>query len=211
MKAVIFDMDGVISDTQHVHARIEKEILARYGISMSEEEITKRFAGTPVTHLFHTLFEEHGILDVDIEALCREKRQAVMDATSEIIEIPGAAKLIESLHHAGARIAVASGSNHTYIGIVLATLRLSDFFEVITSNYDVPHPKPAPDIFLLAAQKLGVEPADCVVIEDGISGMKGAKAAGMKCIALVKDDDEYPADLVVKSFAEVSVEKINEL
>lgn len=210
MKAVIFDMDGVISDTYHIHARAEMALLSRYGIAISEKELHRRFAGVSVEHVFRTLFSEHGV-SVDIDELVAEKRAAVLAAVHEIVEVPGAKELIAAMHGEGLKIAVASGSTHQYISIVLDALQLSSAFDAIVSNYDVPQGKPAPDIFLLAAQKLGVDPAECVVIEDGISGMVGARAAGMKCIALVKDDDAYPAVLVVKSLAELSAERITAL
>ncbi|HEY4488307.1 MAG TPA: HAD family phosphatase [Candidatus Paceibacterota bacterium] len=204
--AVIFDMDGVVSDTQRIHARLESEILASYGITMSIEEITRRFSGVSLREQFQAVFRESSIPCPDLAAISKLKTARFAECSDEIVEIPGTRECVEMLHPR-MPLAIGSGSRLATIERVLGKLELRDRFRVITSAEEVERGKPAPDIFLLAAKRLGVEASRCTVIEDGISGMLAAKAAGMRCIALSNGyHTEYPADLVVSNLREVPLE-----
>lgn len=198
-KAVIFDMDGVISDTQDMHAAVEEQMLKESGIYVSAGELTKRFAGVTNKEMFEKIFSEHG-KEADIDGLVREKRERVFNAVKgNVKEISGTKDFIEFLLENGFVLAVASASRHKFIDLVLSELNLKDRFQAIVSSEDVRRGKPAPDIFLLAAEKLSVDPRECIVVEDGISGMIAAKSAGMKCIGLVKEiGGKYPADVIVR-------------
>jgi len=92
-------------------------------------------------------------------------------------------------------------------------LKIRSKFDAIASTEEVGKGKPAPDVFLLAAKRIGVSPEDCVVIEDGLAGMIGAKRAGMKCIALVPEGSnaDYPVDIIVHSLKDLTIEKIKKL
>lgn len=203
--AVIFDLDGVISNTQPVHALLESQILQEHGISMDPAEISRRFAGVSGRDMWPTIFREAGrecpqhemLSDLAFERLCR-----IPD--SEILAIPGTLEVIRGLAGRRKPLAVASGSRPAFIDRVVTALRVKDHFRALVSSKEVPRGKPAPDVFLKAAQKLEVPPELCVVIEDGVSGMEGARAAGMRCIALVQDlSCEYPADIVVTDLRDV--------
>jgi HAD superfamily hydrolase (TIGR01509 family) len=106
------------------------------------------------------------------------------------------------------KLAVASSSNKAFIEHVLKQLNMTEYFQAIASSEEVPRGKPDPAIFLLAASRLGIDPSECVVIEDGVSGMIGAKRAGMGCIGLVleaeTDTQKFPADVVVRSHDEIT-------
>ena len=129
-----------------------------------------------------------------------------MDCVGEFVGIPGTLACIKQLH-SRIPLAVASASRLPVIDLVLSTLKIKDKFTALTSSREVKNGKPAPDVFLLAAQRLNASPSTCVVVEDGISGMLGARAAGMRCIALVSDDNtDYPADLIVRDLREVQLE-----
>lgn len=210
MKAVIFDMDGVISDTQNFHAETECELLRQYGIEMSANEISRRYAGVPDAVMFAEIFSDHGKEMPKLD-IVKHKWDIVRNADARNIhEVPGASELIEGLFNKRIPLAVASGSRTEFIMRVIDTLELRSFFQTFVSSDEVAHGKPAPDVFLLAAQRLGVESSDCVVIEDGLSGMIGAKAAGMKCIALLTHvhEKDSPADIKVHDLRELSPELI---
>jgi len=208
IKAVIFDMDGVISDTQKLHSLIETDLLKRNGINITPEEITKNYGGVPTKVFFEKIFKDYKI-EVDLENILKEKWEKIMASVpNNISALPGVVKLIKDLKKAGVKLAVASSSIAKFIDLVLSELEIRENFDVITSVEEVEHGKPDPDIFLLSAKKLNTDPKECVVIEDAISGMTGAKRASMMCIGLISDERSYPADLTVTSLEDLTAEKI---
>lgn len=206
IQAVIFDLDGVISDTQCIHAAVEEEILKEYGINIPADELTRRFAGVTQKEMFGVIFSEHGRNNIDIENAVLKKRERMMQAVKgNVKEVPGTRDFIEFLFKNKFPLAVASASRLVFIEMVLSELGLSDKFSAIASAQEVERGKPDPAVFLLAAERLSVSPKKCLVIEDGLSGMIAARAAGMKCVALAREETyvEYPADLVVKNLVQV--------
>lgn len=207
MKAVIFDMDGVVSDTQGFQSEAESKLLEKFGIHISPDEITAKYAGVSDREWLKLMFDQAG-QTVDIDKIVKEKREMVFEiATGHIQPIEGSQTLLNMLKEKGFPLAIASASAKPFINLVIKELGLENVFEVLVSADETAKGKPAPDIFLLAAEKLGVRPQDCVVIEDGIKGMEAAKNAGMKCLGLVKDKNgDYPADILVNSLAEVTLD-----
>jgi beta-phosphoglucomutase family hydrolase len=213
MKAVIFDMDGVISDTQNFHADTESELLRQYGIEMSSTEITKRYAGVPYVVMFAEIFSDHSKAMPGLDII-KHKWDIIRRADARNIHaVPGASELITALHEQRVPLAVASASRAEFIQRVVAALELERYFTALVSADEVPRGKPAPDVFLLAAQRLGILPGECVVIEDGLSGMIGAKAAGMKCVALLTHvrAEDSPADVKIYSLGDVSAKMLIDL
>lgn len=205
-EAVIFDMDGVVSDTQKIHARLEAEILASLGITISPEEISRRFSGMSLKDQFEALFSEARMPNPYTQDISDMKAEMFMACGAEIVGIKGTLAVIDILH-SRVPLAIASASRPPVIDLVLSTLKLKERFGAIVSSRQVARGKPAPDVFLLAASQLGIQPERCVVVEDGISGMIAAKAAGMRCIALAPEDaSEYPADIVVDDLRKVPLE-----
>lgn len=203
--AVIFDMDGVICDTEPFHGRIEHQMFLQYGIDISAEEMVHRFAGGSFIAQVKALFAEHNVPLPEPQKLYEEKTQLLMETLREgLPEIPGTRELIISLYAAAVPLAIASGSPPAFIDFVMNTLRLQTYFPVIASADEVEQGKPAPDVFLLAAKRLGTDPSRCVVIEDSMNGMRAAKAAGMKCIGYVQHPSgEEVADLIVKDIRQI--------
>ena len=204
MFAVIFDMDGVISDTQKVHAKIESELLAKHGVQISPEEVTRKYAGVKTSEFFHEL------LDRDVDEIMQEKCARMAELAKQGIEpMAGSVELIKMLGEKGVKMAVASASNYAYVIEVLTFLGVENCFETIVSGDQVSKGKPDPESFLLAAERMEVSPFYCIVIEDGKSGMIAAKKVGMKCIGLVEDESkDYPADILVKSMEEIDLKLI---
>ncbi len=213
IKAVIFDMDGVVSDTQGFHGEIESMLLKEYGIEMAPREISNTYAGVTDEKMFAEIFDKHGVAVGSIPALLKKKWEFMRQVSKgKLTAIPHAIALIHELHANGFRLAIASASTKAFIDEVVDELAIRKYFDAIVSTYDVEHGKPAPDIFLFAAKKLGVMPEEAIVIEDGRSGMIGAAAAHMHSIGLVEDTSkDYPATKLVSSLKDVNIELIQSL
>lgn len=188
-------------------SQIECDMLSRFGIIMPEEEITRRFAATRTREMFELLLKNQN-KPYDIDKVIKEKDDRIC-VVKDIRPIEGAVELIKSLHSKKIPLAVASSSNVKFIDKVLGSLKIKKYFNKIVSGDHVSNGKPDPEIFLLAAKQLGVEPKDCVVIEDAINGMEAAKRAGMKCVGLVESKSEvYPTKYLVISLKEVDLKYI---
>lgn len=204
--AVIFDMDGVISDTQKLHAAVESKLLARFGIDLSPEEISRRYAGVKTKEFFSQLLEEKKI-NFAIDQLLDEKWNEMETlARDKVDAIPGSIALIKILNDEGFPLAVASASNLRYVEAVLKSLNVFGYFNAVVSGDMVRNGKPDPESFLLAARKLLTPPEQCLVIEDGVSGMEAARRADMYCVGLVEDSTkEYPTSNLVKGIEEITI------
>ena len=205
-------MDGVISDTQKLHAKVESELLARFGIEITPDEISEKYSGVKTSEFFDELLKKQ-TKKYDLDKLMEEKWNLMQKLASKSVdEIPGSVNLIKSLKEKNFKLAVASASNLNYVKSVLKTLKIIDFFNAIISGDMVSHGKPDPESFLLAASKINISPEKCLVIEDGKSGMLAAKLANMKCIGLVKDKKLiYPTENVVLSLSEVTKEYLENI
>jgi HAD superfamily hydrolase (TIGR01509 family) len=205
IKGIIFDMDGVISDTQKFHSQVESELLARYGIQIPPPEITRRYAGVRTVEFFDQLLKNQKS-EYDLNSLVEEKWATMEKLASLSVEvIDGSLDLIKRLSAAGYALAVASSSNSEYVRHVLTTLGVITYFSNIVAGDMISRGKPDSESFLLAATKINIIPEQCLVIEDGISGMKAAARAGMKCIGLVANySRDYPTEYQVTSLAEIT-------
>jgi beta-phosphoglucomutase family hydrolase len=193
-RAVIFDLDGVVVDTQGIHAEVDALLLARFGVKLTPEEITRRYAGVPTRVIFRELVNG-GVDDSIIRSLVQEKRQMMIDHVKKcgVDPIPGALNLVSALEGIGVPLAIGSASNIHFVELVLTKIGLIQFFDEIVSGDQVKKGKPDPETFLVAGRRLGVAPRNCIVVEDGVSGMQAAISAGMACLALVPDvNEDYP-------------------
>ncbi len=212
-QGVIFDLDGVISDTQDMHSQVESEFLRSLDIHIDADQITDRFAGVGDKEMFATVLAEHG-LNHSIEEMSKEKWAMMSLKVKEhgIKPMPFALELIESLHKNNFVLAIASGSPIVFIEHVMFALSINKYFAAYVSAQEVAHGKPAPDVFLEAAKRSFIDVHDCVIIEDGLSGMQAAAAAKIPCIGLVKDKCKiYPATFLVTSLKEITLEIIFKL
>ena len=180
--AVIFDMDGVLADSEPLHFVATRDVLARYGIPYGAADAVE-FFGTTDPEMFATLRRRHATLP-DPERLTAERTQQVLgllaDGAVPLPGVPGVPRALRSRY----RVALASSSEATIVAATIAGLGLADGFDAVVSGFEVPRSKPAPDIFLEAARRLGVRPAACVVIEDSPNGLAAARAAGMIAVAV---------------------------
>ena len=178
---VIFDCDGVLIDSELLSIRADRECLAECGIALSFEEVLERYTGISFAAMVADLEARHGPLPADFADRHRRHLWPLFD--KELRAIPGVTAALDSLT---CKTCVASSGRPERLKHALSLVGLYDRFQPhIFSAAEVPHGKPAPDLFLLAADRMGVAPARCVVIEDSVPGVIAAVAAGMTVIGFV--------------------------
>ena len=205
VKAVLFDMDGVIIDSEPMHYRLSKLYYSELGLDITDEEYYT-FVGLGDIEIFTRLIEKYG-LKQDLDELVNTYQQRYIDHLRSITDekpIRGVDVLIKELHQRGIHLALGSSATRGNIEAVLEYFKLRNYFEVVVSGSEMERSKPFPDIYIKAAKELAVDPSECIVIEDSANGVKAAKAAGMKCIAYRNpnsgDQDLSLADRVIDSF-----------
>ncbi len=185
IKAVLFDFDGVVVQSEPLHKKTFMELLSPYGVEVSDERWYREFAGTGSRHIFEVLVREYGI--GEDPALLVEKRKAAYERYvrgGALKETPGIREFLEMLRERGIKTAIVSGSHRTNVQAALETLGLGGYFDLIVSGDDMKLRKPDPGPFLAAASRLGLRPDECVGIEDSRSGILSVKAAGMRLVCV---------------------------
>ena len=215
--AVIFDMDGVLVDTNPFHVRKWEALLTEYGIEFDREALPKVVLGPGNDPTLRRFFGERLTAD-DRQRLSEELEAGFRAAFAPHAKpFPGVERLIAECHDRGVRTALASAATSKNVFFILDALRLRPYFDVILTEDEITRNKPHPEIFSKTAQKLGVSPAACVVIEDSFAGIKAAKSAGMKCVAVAStfpapELREYTqADLVIQTLEALTLERLREL
>ncbi|MBI2829749.1 MAG: HAD family phosphatase [Chloroflexi bacterium] len=213
MKAVIWDMDGVIADTASLHFVAWQEVFQKRGVTVTEDDFRETF-GLRNDSIIPAVVK-YPMPPEEIKAISREKETMFRSiAKGKLKLLPGVIELMVSLQESGWKQAVASSAPLENIQLVLKELHIEKYLAAIISGEDVTVGKPEPQVFLLAAQKLGVEPENCVVIEDAPAGVIAAKRAGMHCIAttISHPRSAFPqADLIVDSLGKMSVVDLEKL
>jgi HAD superfamily hydrolase (TIGR01509 family) len=181
--AVVFDMDGVLIDSEPLHFEALGRVVGRDGVQLSRAE-NEEFIGTTVETTFSTLIARYA-LGRSIAEYTRLYDDAVLEVLSQPhLPEAGVLALIASARDLGMRLALASSSRRLWIDATLRSIGLSDAFEVIVSGDDVSLGKPDPEIYLLAASRLGIPPERCLAIEDAPKGVQSARQAGMTVIGV---------------------------
>lgn len=211
-KAVIWDMDGVIVDSGTYHFEAWQHVFQKEGVDFTEHDFRRNFGRRNDAIIRVTLGENVSQGEVDVIASRKEAdyRQRVRQ---NIRPLPGAIELIKLLGENGFAVGLASSAPVENIRLILRGLVIEDLFQAIVSGREVSEGKPSPQGFLLAAERLNVEPGNCIVIEDAIAGVAAAKRAGMHCIAVTNThpgESLAEADLIVDTLEEVTVGKLEE-
>jgi beta-phosphoglucomutase family hydrolase len=207
LEAVLWDMDGVIADTADYHYRAWQSVFKERGVAFSKADFMRYFGRRHDTIVHFSLGDS--ISPEELHAIS-EKKQALYRrmVSKNVIPLPGALTLIKSLNEHGIRTAIGTSAVPDNVEVILSGLGIENCFQAIAYGTEVAEGKPSPLIYQLAAKKLGVKPAGCVVIEDAIAGVDAAKRAGMKCIAVTNShpgDKLQNADLVVDSLEKVTI------
>jgi HAD superfamily hydrolase (TIGR01509 family) len=213
LKAVIFDMDGVIIDSEPVYLEVEMKLFRKYGLPIKEEE-HNAFVGTTTREMWTYLKVRYGI-DLEVDKLVEIERAAYREgllSQKDLKPIAGIVDLIKNLYKNKLRLAIASSSSLNEINTVVELFDLKKYFVELVSGEEVENGKPAPDIFILASKRLEVLPSECIVIEDSKNGTVAAKQSGMRCIGYKNPksgiQDLSSAHLVVTSFKDINFKKL---
>lgn len=211
--AVIFDMDGVIVDSNPFHKKALLQFCQKHGINITEKEMkTSVFGRTNkewLTDVFGNIpYEKLKRLEDEKEALFREIYLPYIKPVKGLIEF------LEMLKDNRIRIAIATSAPKSNVDFTLSQTGISDYFQTIIDGDSITHSKPHPEIYLTTANKIGVSPDNCVVIEDSLSGIEAAKKAGCKVIGITtthpKSELDH-TDFVIENFEQLGIDDLRRI
>jgi len=212
MKAAIFDLDGVIVNTVPLHFKAWQNMFNEYGKEFTFEDYKQKVDGIPRTDGARAILTD--LSDDELKKAADKKQGYFLEYLNKE-EIPvynTTTDLVKALKREDLKRGVISSSKNCLS--ILKKVKLDDLFDVIITGNDITKGKPDPQVFFMAAEKMSVEPKDCVVFEDAVLGVEAAKRAGMKCVGIDrygKPERLKKSDLVVSDLGEVNIEKIKEL
>ena len=213
-RAAIWDMDGTLVDTAELHFQAWDAVCQEKGRPFGRADFTATFGRRNpeiIAHLFGDRFAQ-----AEVDALGDRKEVLYREAAGKgVTLLPGVAALLEALHRFGFRQAIGSSAPRANLELILRLTGIERYMEAVVSSEDTTRGKPDPQVFLVAAEKLAVEPAHCVVFEDAVAGVEAARAGGMRCVAVSfvghHSDEKLRqagADRVVRSLEELRPEDI---
>lgn len=211
LQAILFDMDGTLLDSEPLHLQAIRLLLNEFGVK-DEEEPGHLVIGSDYESIW-----DHNIKRYELPCSVKEAMQMQNVYTrrcfekAKLIESPGLTEFLKDIRTYGVRTAVASSSPQNIIELILDKLDIKKYMDVLCGIEMVRKAKPSPELFLLAASRLKVKPSDCLVIEDSLPGIKAAKAAGMRCVAVktegVTDAMLKQADHIIQTFRKIDYRK----
>ncbi len=210
-RAILWDMDGVLVDTALYHYDAWKVALVEEGVQLGYEDFKRTFGQRNDTVLRDLICPN--ITDSEVARIGNVKEDLYRKFVRErgIAPLPGVVHWLEQLTVQGWRHSVASAAPRGNVDCILEVTGIGHFFGALTSAEDVTRGKPDPQVYLLAAQRVGVLPAHSIVIEDAPAGIEGARRGGMKCIGILSSHGELTADIVVRSLEELDASAFDRL
>ena len=198
-RAVLWDMDGTLIDSEELHWISWRDTLANEGIVITREQFLSSFGQRNDSIIPRWLGA--AATPERIERISKAKEELYRDLVRRegMSPEPGVATWLRRLHNEGWQQAIASAAPRANIDAVLEALSATHIFQGIVSADDVHRGKPDPEVFLIAASRVGVPPDSCIVVEDAVAGVQGARSAGMKSIGVSHNGKQLPADVVVQS------------
>jgi HAD superfamily hydrolase (TIGR01509 family) len=209
IKAVLFDFDGVVVQSERLHMESFMELLSPFGVDVSEDRWYREFAGTGSRSIIERLAKEHHI-KADISELV-ERRKKLYEARvekGELRETHGVKSFLETIRKKHIKTAIVSGSHRSNVALAVSLLGMEDLFDLVVSGDDLDVRKPDPGPFLHAAKKLGMKPGECLVIEDSYAGCEAARRAGMRLVVVRSPASKglYGFDAIINDFSEFPLE-----
>ncbi|GAB3693702.1 HAD family hydrolase [Spirosoma flavus] len=216
MKAVIFDMDGVIVDTNPHHRTAWRNYYQRNGKTLDDNDFVQYVSGKHNNDIIAHLFAGQTLTPEEVARLGHEKEQLFRELYApHVTPVAGLLDFLKSLKAAGIRTAVATSAPVENLDFVIDTLELRSFFDVLLNESMVSHPKPDPEIYEKAMAMLGVEPAESVIFEDSMTGIQAAKASGALVVGMATTQSPNElrvfVDDVVGDFTEMTLDRIQKL
>ncbi len=214
IKAIIFDMDGVITDSEHVHKKTIDEMLASYGAKRTPE-VVLNVIGMPGRDEWAIYKKLYPQINDSLQAIEQKRREIFQKHLGEVTILPGFTQLFSEIGTANLKRALTTSSSRFYVTRMLPQAIVSEF-QVIITNQDVKHCKPHPEPYRKTVEQLGLDPSECVVIEDALHGIASAKAAGCHCIAITTSFPKerlqtQSPDYIISSLQEINVMKVQQL
>ena len=198
-RAVLWDMDGTLIDSEEFHWISWRDTLANDGIAITREQFLSSFGQRNDSIIPRWLGAASTPERIETIGKAKEELYRHLVRRDGISPLPGVANWIRRLHKEGWLQAIASAAPRANIDAVLEALSATHIFQGIVSADDVHRGKPDPEVFLTAASRVGVSPDCCIVVEDAVAGVQGARSAGMKSIGVNRNGKQLPADIVVQS------------
>jgi beta-phosphoglucomutase family hydrolase len=209
-RAVLWDMDGTLIDSAEYHWLTWHETLAELGVELTREGFAGWF-GSRNDRILKRYFDEMSTEEMRRVGELKEERYRALVRRDGVTLLPGVGDWLKRLSEAGWRQAVASSAPPANIHVLLEVLDLEGLLQETVSAEEVPHGKPAPDVFLRAAEKLGVAPARSVVVEDAAVGVEAGRRGGMRTIGITGAHGSLDADIVTSSMADLPADTFDRL
>lgn len=207
IKGFIFDLDGVLTDTAEYHFRGWKRLADEEGLPFTRED-NESLRGVPRRESLLLILKGKTVSEEKLQEMMERKNQYYLEFIHEIKPsdlLPGALRFLEELRAAGLKAAIGSASKNA--GEVIERLGIGSLLDAISDGHSVERQKPAPDLFLHAAAQLGLNPHDCVVVEDATVGIAAARAGGFRTIGLGPKERVGEADVVYPSLENVHLDQ----
>ena len=214
LKAIIFDMDGVlVNSTKHVWKSFNI-LLKDEGVNFSRKYIRKNL-GKSLRDLLKSWREEFGIREYDVLDFSKKSGAIQLNLMKDEKPDKDLLNLLEEAKRSSIKCVVATSSMKWRANEILQLLEISDYFDYVVTAEDTKRHKPHPEVFLEAARRINIKPEDCVVIEDAVDGVEAAHKGGMKAVGLITEynsvEEIKQADLMIRNFSEISIAKLKKL
>ncbi|MFH1399223.1 MAG: HAD family phosphatase [Candidatus Woesearchaeota archaeon] len=211
IKAVIFDMDGVMIDNQPYQKKAWSQLFAEEGLKISDEELSKKIRGRPTLVGLREYFSGKYGEDY-IQRLARRKEEIYKDIFEKEFKIVrGLVEFVKNLHQSRLKIGIATSSTKDLFDFSMKKMGIADYFDVIVTSDQITHPKPHPETYLITADELRIVPNQCLVFEDSVAGIESARAAGMKVILVMTSHttkEVGPVNGAINNFTEIKASDI---
>ncbi len=216
IKAVIYDLDDLMVNSVELHFRAFDEVLKEYNHSLTEMPISmqSRFVGMRIIDITEQVIDYFD-LDTDLNSFYKKRTEIFLSLVKDVQVMSGLLESLKLFKSSGLKLAIASSGTMNYIDIIVDKFKIRSYFDAIVSGDDVSKGKPDPETYIVATDKLQLQPAECVVLEDATNGINAAKVAGCKCIAVknlyTPEQNLSGADKIVKSLNEITIDMIRAL